>query len=150
MPSPDPCQAARRRHLRVRPGARLDRPSAAIAVVDRAVAVPRRNETIALLLDHARHGVAIVSVAGTDHADDVVEVVELLTTPSAHRGRADALVVASVWCDPPADRDDRPVVDRWLELHQIAADRGVELLDWFEFTDRVTSLRVEAGAPSRW
>lgn len=150
MSTPEACRAVRRRDRRTRPETRFVRPADTVAVLSRTVHVPRRNETIALLVDDARRGVAIVSVAGTHDADDVVEVVELLTLPTTHGSRAHAIVLASVWADAPPASPGRAVIDRWLELHHIAADHGVELLDWFEFSDRVTSLRVAAGAPSRW
>lgn len=147
MWTPHACPSGRHR---LRAHLLFDRPAVAMSVIDRAIHEPRRNETVALLLDHERRGVHLVSVTNTHDPDDVVEVVELLTSPTAHQGRVDAFVLASVWSCPAPVAVGRTLVDRWLELHEIAADHGVELLDWFEFSDRVTSLRVESGAPSRW
>ena len=65
----------------------------ALVTVAMAVHLPLRPETIVVLLDDARRGIALVVVTDTTRPDDVLEAVECLTRPSTHAGRAGAIVV---------------------------------------------------------
>lgn len=124
-------------------------PAAAAEVLALAIHRPLRYETIALLLDAERRGIAIVVVSGTVDPDAVVEVTELVTTPSAHDGRVAAAVLATVRPDPR----HRPAADveRWMEISEIAGDRGVELLEWFTIDPLgVSCPRDHLGEPPRW
>lgn len=149
-------------------------PDVALLTVAMAAHHPPRAETIAVLLDDVRRGVAIVVVSDTTRPDDVLEVVECLTRPAAHGGRVGALVLASVrptpthaegsTCDDVHRRElgcelgceldctcecDRDV-ERWLELSDIAEQAGVELLEWFVITGEVTCPRDRLGEAPRW
>lgn len=123
----------------------------ALVTIAMAVHRPLRPETIVVLLDDTRRGIALVVVTDTTRPDDVLEAVECLTRPSTHAGRAGAIVVGSVRPgalpdDADADRD----VDRWLELSEIAEGHGVELLEWFVIGTEVRCPRDHLGEAPRW
>jgi hypothetical protein len=123
----------------------------ALVTIAMAVHRPLRPETIVVLLDDTRRGIALVVVTDTTRPDDVLEAVECLTRPSTHAGRAGAIVVGSVRPGAPpdgadADRD----VDRWLELSEIAEGHGIELLEWFVIGTEVRCPRDHLGEAPRW
>jgi hypothetical protein len=129
---------------------RIDRPETAIITLAMAIHRPLRAETIALLLDHERRGVAVAVVTDTRQPDAVLEVVECLTRSSAHGGRVGAVVVATV---RPGSTDAAVLardVDRWLEMSDIAEQAGVELVEWFVIGSEVTCPRDHLGEPPRW
>src|SRR5262245_4262630 len=68
----------------------------ALLTLAMAIQQPLRAETVMLLLDDKRRGIAVAVVSGTNRPDDVLEVVECLTRGSAHGGRVGSIVVASV------------------------------------------------------
>ena len=119
----------------------------AFITVSMAVGRPLRHETIALLADDARRGVALVVVNGTSRPDDVVEVLEFLTHPSAHGGRVGSIALATV---RPGGRSDASDIDRWLEMSDLAEQSGIELLEWFVIGRDVTCPRDLLGEPPRW
>lgn len=129
----------------------IDRPTRALDAVVRAAHLPPRDETVVLFLDDARCGIAVVVVTGTDDPDAVIEVVELLTSPSVHGGRVDAVVVGSVRTrhddTATAERD----IDRWLEISDLAEGNGVELLEWYVIgPDGASCPRDRLGEVPRW
>jgi hypothetical protein len=121
---------------------------AAFLTVSMAVHRPLRHETIVVLLDDARCGIAIAVVTGTERPNDVIEVVECLTNPLAHDGRVAAAIVATVRPTPPVSIDDD--VDRWLEMSDLAEQAGVEVLEWFVIGREVSCPRDRLGEPPRW
>lgn len=139
----------------------------ALAALSLALHWPLRAETIVMLLDDERRGITLVVVSGTRRPDDVVEVIERLADPAAHGGRVAAIVAASI--RPGAGRNDLETdrvdddhsdtyridadVDRWLEMSDLAAQSGVELVEWFVVgPDRadVSCPRDRLGEPPRW
>jgi hypothetical protein len=148
--------------MRLGPGHRLPRAGIdpitshddALVTVAMAVHRPLRHETIVVLLDDERRGLALVVVTDTTCPDDVLEAVECLTRPTTHAGRAGAIVVGSVRPSQPGRRDvdadaDRDV-ERWLELSEIAEGHGVELLEWFVLGAEVRCPRDDLGEAPRW
>ena len=122
----------------------------ALLTLAMAIQQPLRAETVTLLLDDQRRGIAVAVVSGTHQPDDVLEVVECFTRSAAHGGRVGSIVVASV---RPAMTDDATTatdVDRWLEMSDIAEQAGVELLEWFVIGGDVTCPRDRLGEPPRW
>jgi len=122
----------------------------ALLTMAMAIQQPLRAETVTLLLDDQRRGIAVAVVSGTHQPDDVLEVVECFTRSAAHGGRVGSIVVASV---RPAVTDDATTatdVDRWLEMSDIAEQAGVELLEWFVIGGDVTCPRDRLGEPPRW
>jgi hypothetical protein len=122
----------------------------ALLTLAMAIQQPLRAETVTLLLDDERRGIAVAVVSGTHQPDDVLEVVECFTRSAAHGGRVGSIVVASV---RPAVTDDATTatdVDRWLEMSDIAEQAGVELLEWFVIDADVTCPRDRLGEPPRW
>jgi len=122
----------------------------ALLTLAMAIQQPLRAETVTLLLDDQRRGIAVAVVSGTHQPDDVLEVVECFTRSAAHGGRVGSIVVASV---RPAVTDDATTatdVDRWLEMSDIAEQAGVELLEWFVIGGDVTCPRDRLGESPRW
>ena len=135
---------------------------------------PPRVETIVVLLDHERRGVAVAVVTNTVDLDDVLGVVECLAASSAHGGRVGAMIVASVRSasddspdtdtvnadsdgldDPDSNDADSNVVDlndidRWLEMSELTDQAGVDLLEWFVIGASVSCPRDQLGEPPRW
>jgi hypothetical protein len=128
----------------------IDRAETALLMVAMAIQQPLRAETIALLLDEQRRGIAVAVVSGTHRPDDVLEVVECFTRNSTHGGRVGNIVVASVRPDTADEATIATDVDRWLEMSDIAEQAGVELLEWFVIDGDVTCPRDELGEPPRW
>ena len=131
----------------------IDDELTALALIKTAVAWPLRPETIVVLLDDARCGIGLVVVSGTPDADAVLEVGERILDPQVHDGRVAAAIVATVRpgrIDPAWQGDDLTDADRWIELDEIATDRGVELLEWFVLGDGVSWPRELVNAPPRW
>ena len=132
----------------------IDDADTAFALVAAAVHRPVRHETIVLVLDDARRGIAIVIVTDTETPDAVVGVVECLTQGLDER--AAALVLASVrpgaagnlLIDSACERGRD--VDRWLEMSEIASLTGVEVLEWFVIGDTVRCPRDDLGEAPRW
>jgi hypothetical protein len=134
----------------------IDCAETALLTLAMAIQQPLRAETVSLLLDDQRRGIAVAVVSGTHHPDDVLEVVECFTRHAAHGGRVGAIVVASVRPDdagsaPDADPERAEAdIDRWLEMSEIAEQAGVELLEWFVVGGDVTCPRDRLGEPPRW
>jgi hypothetical protein len=126
----------------------IDRHELGLDVVTRIAAVPRRSETIVVLLDDARRALAVVVVTDTVRPDAVLDVVELVTVPTVLDGRVDAVVVGSVRPGGGVEPGD---LDRWFELSAIVDDHGAELLEWFVLDDRGASCpRDLVGETPRW
>lgn len=119
----------------------------ALATVLAAVHLPLRHETIVLLLDDARCGLAVVVVDGTSCPDAVVEIADRLLDPRTHDARVGAAVIASV---RPGAGDDLADADRWLELVDVAEQAGVDLVEWYVLGRGVDRPRELVGAPPRW
>lgn len=147
----------------------IDDPLTALAVIRLAVHVPHVHETVVLLLDHARCGVGITVVAGTECPDDVIDVAECLVTAAAGTDRVGAMVVASVrpdggpvcgvdgcdigGCDVGGCDVDHVVEfdpERWIEMSEIAEEAGIELLEWFVIGRDVVTPRDQLGESPRW
>jgi hypothetical protein len=129
---------------------RIDRPERAIITMAMAIHRPLRPETITVLLDHERRGVAIAVVSDTRQPDAVLEVVECLTRTSAHGGRVGAIVVATVRPGVPDPVIAHGDVDRWLEMSDIAEQAGVDLVEWFVVGSHITCPRDLLGESPRW
>ena len=122
----------------------------ALLMLAMAIQQPLRAETVALLLDDQRRGIAVAVVSGTHQPDDVLEVVECFTRSAAHGGRVGSIIVASVRPDPADEATTATDVDRWLEMSDIAEQAGVELLEWFVIGGDVTCPRDQLGETPRW
>lgn len=136
----------------------IDDPGTALATFTLVMSRPPRFETILLLLDDARCGRAIVTVAGTTDPDATLEVVEFVSSACDDLG---SIVVASVRPEAGSvvggfhgargvpDAGDRDV-DRWLEMSELTSLAGVELLEWFVIGGEVSCPRDRLGEPPRW
>ena len=122
----------------------------ALLTLAMAIQRPLRAETVTLLLDDQRRGIAVAVVSGTHQPDDVLEVVECFTRSAAHGGRVDSIIVASVRPDRSDEATTAADVDRWLEMSDIAEQAGVELLEWFVIGGDVRCPRDQLGEPPRW
>ncbi len=128
----------------------IDDADSAFVTLSMAVHRPLRDETVVILLDDARCGVAIAVVTDTTSPDAAIEVVECLADPCAHGGRVAAMIVASVrpgGTDPATAAGD---IDRWLEMSELAEQAGVELLEWFVIGRDVSCPRDDLGELPRW
>lgn len=138
----------------------IDNAADALAVVHLAMRQPLQPEIIAFLLDDDSRGGTIVSVSDVDDDDAVFRVVDLMCQALAGARARSAepdlevepagfgLVVATV-------RPEGGVVTgdtyRWLEASSIAADHGVELVEWFVIgPDGPACPRALLGEPERW
>ena len=140
----------------------IDNAADALAVIHLAMHQPLQSEVIAFLLDDDNRGGTIVSVTDVDDDDAVSRVVDLMCHATARSrdraadGDGDAgdepigfgLVVATV-------RPDGGIVTgdtyRWLEASSIAADLGIELIEWFVIgPDGPACPRALLGEPERW
>jgi len=115
-----------------------------------AIDRPLDHETVALLLDDQRRGIAVAVVSGTRQPDDVLEVVECLSRSAAHGGRVGGIIVATVRPGVSAESVAAADVDRWLEMSEIAEQAGVELIEWYVVGTRITCPRDLLGEPPRW
>jgi hypothetical protein len=122
----------------------------ALLALAMAIQRPLRAETVTLLLDDQRRGIAVAVVSGTHQPDDVLEVVECFTRSAAHGGRVGSIIVASVRPDRSDEATTSTDVDRWLEMSDIAEQAGVELLEWFVIGGEVTCPRDQLGEQPRW
>ena len=122
----------------------------ALLALAMAIQRPLRAETVTLLLDDQRRGIAVAVVSGTHQPDDVLEVVECFTRSAAHGGRVGSIIVASVRPDRSDEATTSTDVDRWLEMSDIAEQAGVELLEWFVIGGDVRCPRDQLGEPPRW
>jgi hypothetical protein len=122
----------------------------ALLTLAMAIQQPLRDETVSLLLDDERRGIAVAVVSGTYQPDDVLEVVECFTLSAAHGGRVASIIVASVRPGVDDETTSATDVDRWLEMSDIAEHVGVELLEWFVIGNAVTCPRDRLGEPPRW
>lgn len=133
------------------PHARVDpivHPATALALLRRALAVPRRHETILVLLDDAHCGFSIVTVDHTERADRVLDIVECFSRPELVEAGLGALVVAT---DRTATGGIEPGdADRWFEMCDLTDRVGVELVEWFVFGRSISCPRDLVGAPPRW
>lgn len=112
-----------------------------------ALAIPRRPETVVVLLDHERRGRSIINVDGTGDPDAVLDVAELSIRMAAGLRAVGGALVASV---RPAGADDLDDVERWLELDERFAVAGIELVEWYIYGRAVSKPRVLLGEPERW
>jgi hypothetical protein len=122
----------------------IDSARSALAVVDLALRRPLADETVALVLDADRRGRTIVVVDGTSEPDSILDVVERMAESIAAAGRSGALVVASA---RPGGGPQPGDEDRWLEASDIAADLGVELVEWFVIGGDVPTVAANATCP---
>ena len=122
----------------------------AFVTISMAVHRPLRYETIVALLDDDRCGISLVAVSGTQQPDAAVDVLETLLDAAVHDGRVGAAIVASVRPADGSEADDDRDIDRWLEMSDLADQRGVELLEWFVIADDVSCPRDRLGEPPRW
>ncbi|MFT3852941.1 MAG: hypothetical protein QM733_09410 [Ilumatobacteraceae bacterium] len=126
----------------------------ALEVIALAMTRPPRAETLAFVVDDDGRASALYVVEGTERADALIDVVHLLAEAAAS-GEGTGLVVASVRPTVPIDVDpadlDDADIDRWLEASDIAADRGIELLEWFVVGPvGIHCPRELFGEPPRW
>ena len=126
----------------------IDDPATALALFRRTLAVPRRHETVIVLLDDERRGISIVTIDDTGDADQVVGSVECFTRPELVDQGLGALLVAT---DRTTTGGLEPGdADRWFEMCDLADRVGVELLEWFVFGRTISCPRDLVGAPPRW
>lgn len=126
----------------------IDDSRRARSLLDNVIDVPLRPETVVVVLDDHRCGLAIVTVSDTVEPDHVLHVVETLADPGLSNGDAAALIVASVRPTGASSAEDG---DRWFELSDLADAAGLEMVEWFVYgRDGVTCPRDLTGAPPRW
>lgn len=112
-----------------------------------ALDVPRRPETVVVLLDHDRRGRTILNVDGTTHPDAVYDVAECCIDLAARSPLIGGAIIASVRPGGGGDLDD---VERWLDLDERFALAGVELVEWYVYGRSVSRPRALIGEPDRW
>lgn len=130
----------------------IDGAGRALAMVHELVTWPYTDQTIALLLDHQRRGLAAMVVDGTDRPEHVIDVAATLAEVGQRESRLAGLVLASVRATPPGPQLADPTdVDRWMELSDLLGDAGVELVEWFVIESvGAWCPRDLLGEPERW
>jgi hypothetical protein len=128
----------------------IDDADTAFVTISMAVHRPLRFETILVLLDDARRGVGVVAVSDTYEPDAVLEVIVCVLDPAAPGGGVGAVIVGSVRPGAPDTATDLDDIDRWLEMSDLAEQRGVELLEWFVIADELSCPRDRLGEAPRW
>jgi hypothetical protein len=121
--------------------------AAARSLFASTLAVPRRPETVVVLLDHDRRGRTILNVAGTTHPDAVLDVAECCIELVARSPLIGGAIIATV---RPSGGDVLDDVERWLDLDERFALVGVELVEWYVYGRAVSRPRVLLGEPDRW
>lgn len=121
--------------------------AAARLLIESVLAVPRRTETVVVLLDHHRRGRTILNVDRTDRPDAVLGVAEWSIELAGRSPGIGGAIIASV---RPVGGDDLDDVERWLELDAQFALAGIELVEWYVYGRSVSRPRVLVGEPERW
>lgn len=135
----------------------IDGAGRALAMIHELATWPYTDQTIALLLDEHRCGLAAMIVDGTHRPEHVVDVAATLAEVGRREARLAALVLASVRAIPPGPRPaertdvDRTDVERWMELSDLLGHAGIELVEWFVVEPLGTWCpRDLLGEPTRW
>jgi len=106
-----------------------------------------QNETLVLVLDDARRGIAVMRVTGTGDPDTLLGVVDQVAEASRASSEAAAIVLVSARQCSAVGIDD---MHRWHEADESCADADLELIEWFVVGNEVTCPRVLCGVDSRW
>ena len=125
----------------------IDSPETARRLIHEVLAVPERPETVAILLDDHRRGIAVLSVDATVADDAVLDVADRLAELARHLTAIAGIVLVTVRPDRSTVLDD---LDRWIEIDGRFDEVGVELLEWFVIGRDVSCPRTLLGQPARW
>ena len=120
----------------------------ALLTLAMAIQRPLRAETVTLLLDDQRRGIAVAVVGHTSARRRARGRRASRAAPPT--AAASGIIVASVRPDHSDEATSAADVDRWLEMSDIAEQAGVELLEWFVIGGDVTCPRDQLGEPPRW
>ena len=146
MSQPPPCPAGTAQPLRRTP-APIRNAADAHDLLAIAVTHPLQPETLCIPLDGRGQGSVIIAVSGGAEPDFVVDLVDLVTT-TLEGGPLSALLVVSV--RPQADLLPGDG-DRWWEISDVAASRGVLVREWLVVGPQgVHAPRDLVGEPERW
>ncbi len=109
---------------------------------------PAEPSIVTIIFDDARTPVRAVVISDVPSPDAVHDVADLVERSLERHPELAALVIVSVRPEHPCEALD---FDRLLDLTARFDGAGVELLDWFVWTDSTrTSMRGASGLPSRW
>jgi hypothetical protein len=127
----------------------IDSWALAWAFLDLLVERPLTFETIALLLDHDRRGIGALCVNGTIDCDAVLDVVD--TVVALDSDEVGGLIVCSVRPPRPGVPDiDDVDAERWMEINDIAAAKGIEIVEWCVMGRALSFPRDLLCEPPRW
>lgn len=104
-------------------------------------------ETIAVLLDHERRGISILSVANTECPDSILTVTDRVVETASRCDEVDGVLIASI---RPGAGDELDDLERWFTIDDELERVGVELVEWFVLGTGVSLPRTLVGARSRW
>lgn len=119
----------------------------ALALIGLVASVRPAHETVAVLLDHQRRGLDIVSVANTFSPDSVLHVADHVVESAYLRDEVAGAVIASF---RPGAGDELDDLERWFTIDEQLGIAGVELVEWFVIGDGVSCPRSLVGEPARW
>lgn len=120
----------------------------ALHVLSLAIERPLCCETHAFLLDASGVGGLLVVVAGTEQAEAVLDVVEVMATAGGRVPGLRSLVVATVRPNGQVEATDAAL---WREARRRAASHGIDLLEWFVVGPLgIGTPRSLAGDAERW
>ncbi len=105
------------------------------------------DETMVLVLDDARCGIAVLRVTGTGDPDTLLGVVDSVTEASRTSSEAAGLILVSTRASSAISIDD---LARWHEADESCIDADLDLVEWFVVGDSVSCPRELCGVAPRW
>jgi len=105
------------------------------------------DETLVLVLDDARRGIAVMRITGTGDPDSLLGVVDSVAEASRASPEAAGVILVSARPSSAITVDD---LQRWHDADQSCADADLELVEWFVVSHEVACPRALCGVTSRW
>ena len=105
------------------------------------------DETLVLVLDEQRCGIAVIRVTGTSDPDALLGVVDHVTEAGRAAPNAAGLILVTTRANGAISVDD---LWRWHEADETCADADLELVEWFVVSTEVSCPRELCGVATRW
>lgn len=105
------------------------------------------DETLVLVLDEQRCGIAVIRVTGTRDPDALLGVLDHVTEAGRTSPDAAGLILVTTRDEGAISVDD---LWRWHEADTSCADADLELVEWFVVSTQVSCPRELCGVAARW